>query len=335
MKPFNQLTNRGKARRLRELALNALDQYEFEVVDIQLIGMRVNTVFRVRTIDGPSYIIRICGLGWRTIVDLQSEIAWLRALSRDTDIGAPEPQPTRNGDFIVRARAEGVPEARHCVVLSWIPGTLLGARLTEANLYKMGVLFGRMHEHAADFTPPQGFTQRKADTIYACGERDVLFDDPYRDAFTPRTQEIFERTRANINEAFERLYANPTGFRVIHNDLHHNNVKIHRGCLRPFDFEHTMWGYPVQDFAVAIQGLMIRVGCDEFEPLQRAFRAGYESRIEWPERYEGQIDAFRAGRMMWVANYIAQFERERLSEYIDRLAPQFEQFLKTGIIRES
>jgi Ser/Thr protein kinase RdoA (MazF antagonist) len=329
MKPFDQLTNRGKARRLRKLALNALDQYEFEVADIQLIGMRVNTVFRVRTADGSSYIVRICGPGWRTAVDLQSEIAWLRALSCDTDIGVPEPQPTRNSDFVVRARAEGVPEARHCVVLSWIPGTLLEARFTEANLFKMGVLFARLHEHAADFR------QRKADTIYACDERDVLFDNSYRDAFTPRTRDIFERTRAKIDEAFERLYADPTGLRIIHNDLHHNNVKIHRGCLHPFDFEHTMWGYPVQDFAVALQGLMIRAGRDKFEPLQRAFRAGYESRIEWPERYEGQIDTFRAGRVLWVANYVAQFERERLKKRIDRLAPQFERFLETGIIRES
>ncbi|MCP4538675.1 MAG: hypothetical protein GY832_16190 [Chloroflexi bacterium] len=123
MKPFDQLTNQGKARRLRKLTLNALDQYEFEVADIQLIGMRVNTVFHVRTVDGSSYIIRICGLGWRTDVDLRSEIAWLRALSRDTDIGAPEPQPTLNGDCIVTARAGGVPESRHCVVLSWIPGS--------------------------------------------------------------------------------------------------------------------------------------------------------------------------------------------------------------------
>jgi len=151
MKPFDQLTSRGKARRLRKLAINALNQCEFEVADIRLVGVRVNTVFRVRTAGGSSYIIRICKPGWRTIADLSSEIAWLRALSCDTDIGVPEPQPTRNGDFIVRACAEGVPEARHCVVLSWIPGTLLGARLTETNLYKMGVLFARllMHSHRA------------------------------------------------------------------------------------------------------------------------------------------------------------------------------------------
>ncbi len=297
--------------------------------------MRVNTVFRARTTDGSSYIIRVCGLGWRTDVDLRSEIAWLRALSRDTDIGIPEPQPTRNGDFIVTARAEGVPESRHCVVLSWIPGTLLGARLTETNLFKMGVLFARLHEHAAGFTPPQGFTQRKADTIYACDEQDVLFDDSCRDAFTPRTRDIFERTRAKIEEAFERLYADPAELRVIHNDLHHNNVKIHRGCLHPFDFEHTMWGYPVQDLAVALDGLMARSARDKLEPLQRALRAGYENRIEWPERDEGQIDTFRAGRTLWVANYVAQFEPGRLKEYVDRLAPQFERFLDTGIIRKS
>lgn len=96
-----------------------------------------------------------------------------------------------------------------------------------------------------------------------------------------------------------------------------------------------MWGYPVQDFAVALDGLMDTVEPGEFEPLQRAFRQGYESRLTWPERYEGQIDPFRAARKLWVANYIAQFERDHLKEFIDGLAPLFERFLETGLIRKS
>ena len=79
---------------------------------------------------------------------------------------------------------------------------------------------------------------------------------------------------------------------------------------------------------------MVDVEPDTYAPLQRAFRQGYESRGQWPESYEGQIDTFRAGRMLWVANYVARFERKHLREHIQRLAGEFERFLATGSIRK-
>ena len=95
MKPFEELTRRGKARRLREVALHALDQYDLEVTDVRLLGMYTNALFRVRAADGrgvdASYVLRVCAPGWRTLTDLRSEAMWLQALDRDTDIGAPAP----------------------------------------------------------------------------------------------------------------------------------------------------------------------------------------------------------------------------------------------------
>jgi Ser/Thr protein kinase RdoA (MazF antagonist) len=295
MKPFDHLTPLGKARRLRTLALRALEQYPFQVQDIRLVGVFTNTLFRVWSGSGSSYLLRICRPGWRTDTDLRSEVMWLQALRRETDIGAPEPQPARNGDFMVQAAIETVPEARCCMLLSWIPGTVLGKQLTETNLYLMGILFARLHAQAAGFSPPLGFTQRKMDRLYAREEADVLFSPAHQDAFTPWSRAIFEQTRARVLEAYARRYADPAGLRVIHNDLWHDNIKIYRGRLHPLDFEDTVWGYPVQDMAMALQDLMLAVPPERFEPLQSAFRQGYESLAAWPETYQGEIDIFRAG----------------------------------------
>jgi Ser/Thr protein kinase RdoA (MazF antagonist) len=271
MKPFSQLTIRGQARRLRRLVIHALDRYDFQVSDIRLVGMFTNAIFRLRTKSGPSYIMRVCTPEWRTKTDLTSEIMWLQALSQETNIRVPEPQPTRNGDFIVEATVVGVPETRRCVVMSWIPGALLGTKLNEANLYKMGILFARLHEHGLKFTPSKGFTKRQMDSIYARDEPDVLFSEASHYAFTPNTMEILRQTDERVKEAFARLYSEPQDLQVIHNDLHHENIKIYQGRLVPFDFEDTIWGYPVQDMAMALQDLMTDVNRDEYDPYQRAF----------------------------------------------------------------
>jgi Ser/Thr protein kinase RdoA (MazF antagonist) len=335
MKPFAELTTRGQARRLRRLALNALGQYDLDCADVRLLGVYTNTLFRVRTTRGPSYVLRVCTAGWRTATDLRSEAMWLQALHRDTDIGAPVPMPARDGEFVVETSVEGVPGSRHCLLMSWIPGPLLASRLTVDNMIEMGDLFARLHEHGSHYLPPRGFTRRRMDSIYARGEEDVLLGETCREAFTPRTLDIVERTVALVQEAFASLYADPDGLQVIHNDLHHENIKIDRGRLRPFDFEDTIWGYPVQDIAMALQDLMMAVAPDAFEPLQHAFRAGYERRRAWPAQDGRQIDTFRAGRLLWVANYVARFERQYLQAHIDWTAQLLERFLETGQVRKA
>lgn len=349
MQPYNSLTKQGKVRRLRNLALNALGQYDLDITNLCLVGAFTNTVFRVwgqlknapdhssgrdGAKDGSgSYILRVCLPGWRTETDLRSEAIWLQALSHDTDIGAPQPYAARNGEFIVTAGAPGVPEERRCILMGRLPGTLLGKQLTEANLYKMGVLFARLHAHAVQFNSPPGFTQRKMDSLYARGEEDLLFSEACVDAFTPYSRQIFELTAERVNQTFASLYARPEGLRVIHNDLWHDNIKVDHGRLRPFDFEDTLWGYPVQDIAMALQDLMKDVPAETFEPLQCAFRCGYESLSSWPERWTSEIDTLRAGRMLWVCNYVARFERQYLPGHIEWVSPMFERFLETGLVR--
>jgi Ser/Thr protein kinase RdoA (MazF antagonist) len=171
------------------------------------------------------------------------------------------------------------------------------------------------------------------DNVYARGEEDVLF--ACDDGFTPRTRAVLDRALAEVRGAFDRLYADPAGLQVIHNDLHHENIKIDRGRLRPFDFEDTIWGYPVQDIAMALQDLMIDVTPEAYDPLLGAFRQGYESLAAWPERYDGQIDTFRVGRLFWVANYVARYQRRYLREHVDRTARMLERFLEMGRLRKA
>ncbi len=332
MVAFEQLTRRGQARRLKTLALHALEHYPLDVVDLRLVGTFTNTLFRVRTVGGQSYVIRVCTPGWRTETDLRSEAMWLEALGREADIGAPVPLPARDGSYLVTAHAEGVPEPRHCLVMSWLPGVLLGKRLTKANLHSMGALFARLHGHGAAFRPPPGFTERRMEGVYARGEEQVLWHCD--EAFTPDTSEVFRRAWALVEQAYTRLYADPAGLRVIHHDLWHDNVKVHRGRLHPFDFEDTAWGYPVQDIAMALEDLMMDVDADAFEPLQAAFRQGYEGLSSWPERYEGEIDAFRVGRLFWVANYVARYQRPYLRQHVDWTTRLFAGYLDTGKLRK-
>jgi Ser/Thr protein kinase RdoA (MazF antagonist) len=277
-------------------------------------------------------VLRLCAPGWRTDLDCQAETTWLLALAQDSDIEAPVPQPTRRGEFIIFASLDGAPPTR-CVLHSWIPGVNLGKQLIEPNLEKMGLLFARLHRFSLGWTPPPGFTQRQMNQVLARAEPDVLFSPEAAAAFTSHNRPTWERTREMVQTAYARLYAQP-GLRVIHHDLWHDNIKLHRGRLHPLDFEDTCWGYPLQDIAMAMQDLMQDVPPERYEPLLSAFRRGYESLLPWPEAYPGEMDIFRAGRMLWVANWVVLNDRQHLADHLNRLAPMLERFLISGNLRK-
>ena len=165
-------------------------------------------------------------------------------------------------------------------------------------------------------------------------EENVLFHPDCLAKLNSHEREILERTKDRVDQAFRQLYARPDGLRVIHNDLWHGNIKVYRGHLYPVDFEDTIWGYPIQDIAMAMQDLMSDVAPDRYESHLAAFRCGYESLLPWPEAYEGQMDTFRAGRMLWVANHLASCHSQYLNQHITWLTPQLERYLETGVVRK-
>jgi len=339
MKPYPSLTRTGKIRRIRQAALLALTQYDLDVAKVHLLGWPTNMLFRVRAQenDGPTctYVLRACAPGWRTDSDLHSEASWLQAQARDTDIGAPQVIASRRGETLVTVEYDGLAGPARFMLMTWVPGVILGKHLTPENLEKMGRLFAQLHQYSADWTPPPGFTQRRLDSVYAREEADILFGAECQDAFSPTNREVWEQTWAQVQAVYATRYADPNGLRVIHHDLWHDNIKLYRGRLHPLDFEDTAWGYPVQDIAMALQDLMSDVDAQSFEPLQHAFRRGYEALSPWPERFPDEVDIFRAGRMIWVSNWVANFQRAHLQSHLEHFTHLLAHFLETGRLRKS
>jgi Ser/Thr protein kinase RdoA (MazF antagonist) len=304
MKDFHELTLRGRATRLRKLALVALERYPLDVVRVRLMSNDFNGIFRVETADGNKYVLRVClPEGGHNLQEIRSEMMWLAALQRDTCIGVPQPLRTGTGEWVTTVEMTGVPEPRHCVVFSWLPGPDLADRLTLENVAKQGALAARLHQHALGFEPPDGFHPKVADAVFPFGEPVILFDSSHRKLFPPERRELFQRGIDRVKRVLDSLYASRRGLRVLHYDLHQWNVKAYRGKLYPFDFEDLMWGFPVQDIAVA---LYYYQPYERYQMFLDAFRQGYTQHTPWPEQYPGEIEALMVGRSLELTNFVLQ-----------------------------
>ncbi|MEZ4657886.1 MAG: phosphotransferase [Caldilineaceae bacterium] len=116
------------------------------------------------------------------------------ALARDTEIPAlrrAHQSRRRSG----HADRRGGPAGYHALLMSWLPGTILGKRLNAENLRKMGELFGQLHRHGAAWQPPAGFTTRRFDKMLSRGEPDVLLGDEALAVYSTKAACMIERIR--------------------------------------------------------------------------------------------------------------------------------------------
>ena len=287
----------------QQLVLAALARYGVRARRLRHLAAEV---VRVDTDDGRRFALRCRPRSDRAFGDIPLELAWTSALRRETGIEPPEPVPGLYGALVQEVSVPTLPEPHDCVLFHWIPGVELAERLTPENVRRLGDLSARLHAHAATFRPPPELPVRTLDQLIGRGEREVIFSHEHPTFLPPERRAFFFDLAERYRREIEALYADPAGRRVIHADLHHENVKVYRRRLRPLDFYEVIWGYPAQDIALTFYDLRFFADTEPhgFAALRDAFVAGYSARLPWPETHPGQIDLLTAGRQLRRANYV-------------------------------
>jgi len=320
MHEFASLSRRGQLGRLRRVGRTALASYGLEDARLALLRHEHNTTFRVDARSGR-YVLRINRPRVHTPDTIGSEMAWLSALRRDTDLGVPEPVAARDGSLVVVARDPSVPEPHVCVLLRWLDGRFVDQRLTPAHLRRVGALEGHMQEHAASWTPPSGFLRPRVDTLTDTAKVDSMAqsaavarngDHPTKEdgdrglqvveaLVSTADAELFARALEVVWATTRKLAEVPGAFGLIHGDLHYENFLFHRGEARAIDFDDCGWGFHLYDLAVTLWELEGRPRYDE---LREALLDAYAQERPLPEDHATHLRVLfvlrRMQMLMWV-----------------------------------
>lgn len=338
MQAYNDLTPAGKLRRLHGLAGEALACYDLQAPRLVYHGFDTNLLYRVTTAAGERFMLRLAVPGWRTFEDLRSEALWLEALGRDTAILAPHIVPARSGQYVLPLTRPDISDTWNVSLMSWAPGRLLGGYLTPRNLAMMGALFADLHQHGGSWTPPAGFTTRRFEHWLSRGEENLIVEagssSPDQAQSQPvaalpaHARDLLNRLHRHVESAYAAI--DRADLRVIHCDLWHDNIKLYRGRLHPFDFEDTVWGFRSHDIAMAMLDLLETTGEAGYPGLLAAFRRGYQAHMAWPD---DPIEPFQIGRLLWKINWVARRQPQWLARMIARHVPVFEHYERTGEVR--
>ncbi len=323
---FEDLPRRAQIHRMRNVALDVLDDYPIDPTRVTLLDHGHNTTFRIDTADGRRFALRINLNSRSTVANLDAETAWLTALDRDTEVNVPQPQPTRDGALHTARWCEAVGRQLRVVLMSWLSGSDLDPPNPTA-LHALGRVTAGLHDHAATWSLPEGGAFPSHATVLV-GDPDRLSSD-----HPMLTSNVRAVVQAAMREAQVHLDALHTASRPhpLHADLHGGNVKWHRGRLAVFDFDDAVIGVPVIDLGVS--AYYLRSGSIDEQPLL----AGYASIRPLPDVDRAQFEALLAGRNLLLLNEMlgavtAQF-RAMQQRYVDNTVRKLAAYLETGIYR--
>jgi Ser/Thr protein kinase RdoA (MazF antagonist) len=318
MKAFNDLTERGKLKRLLPLARQALLAWPIDVAVLKPLAIHTNALFRVDAIDGARYALRVCDPGQHDENDYHVELSWMAALARDTNLRIARPMAARDGSYFNEASAAGVPQPRCCMLFGWVPGRAMADSPTPDQWSQLGEALARLHMHAAQFKLEPGLSPMRWDkTFYYVHEPVVVFEPGHADLFSAEQVALIQARAAQVDALLADWWQVRTPH-LIHCDLHNDNVHVHRGQLWLLDFEDLLLGFPEQDLAVALYRSRFR---DEYHMQNvAALRAGYERISPWPPLFDAHAQTLFDARTLMFVNYCANQRHDQdMLDYLPTL----------------
>jgi Ser/Thr protein kinase RdoA (MazF antagonist) len=339
MKPYKDLTRQGRLRRLRRLAGAALSAFGMENAAIEFIRDAGNTTYRIssESISNTNrqednrfslnqYVLRMHEPGYQTDAAILSELEWLAALGRDTDLAVPAPVRAPDGRLLVEVSIPDVPQPRRVSLLRWVKGSLLKKGIRPAHFKSAGRLMAGLHNHSSQWTFPQGFSRPHYDWNGLYGDNDFInvLAPKVRAQIPDEFQRPYEQVTGRLREVMDSFGQGADAFGLIHADISlGHNILFKDGQARVIDFDDCAFGYWMFDIGVNLCEIRKET---TFEVHRDALREGYEQLrllppVQW-EHVDLFIAAWHAFEMFWAASGIVKFgdSRGSLRKWVERAA---------------
>jgi Ser/Thr protein kinase RdoA (MazF antagonist) len=290
--------------RARSLVEQVLSQYDLGPISrCRLHHRGLNDTYKVECSRGDTFFLRIYRAGWRSLDEIETEIAILLHLARGK---ASVSTPVLRSDGQTLTPLDCVEGRRWAVLFTSAPG-----KEVDFNGYS-DELAGSYGEAVANVhCAADGF---EGDRVRPALDLAELLDRPLH----LLTSEIVHRPEdvayvnglgGRLRDRVQQIADIEIGF--CHGDFHGRNACEKDGVFTFYDFDCCGWGYRAYDLAVFPWAFAIRQNTPErIEAMGRAFFRGYVRRRKLGSSDVEIIPAFVAIRQIWLLGlHIAMGDR--------------------------
>ena len=328
MTDFYSVPLAERAERLQALATVALARWGVGDCEPEILKVRENAVFRVRSAEGDAAVLRVHRHGYHSDAALRSELAWLKALSAG-GIAVPAVIPSAAGEAFEIVELAGVPEPRQVDMLTWMPGVPIGTIEEGLNpaiddvhavFEAVGGLAARLHNQTGAWPQPVGFVRHAWDREGLVGpaplwgrfwEASVLGAEEHR---------LIDRARAQVHDDLTAYGRPPRRYGLIHADLNLDNMLFDGERVVILDFDDCGFGWHHFDLSTV---WTLFHGSDLAEAMRAGVIAGYRRERDLPDEELAHMPLFELGRAFsylgWVHTRSETASAQALAQEVARL----------------
>jgi Ser/Thr protein kinase RdoA (MazF antagonist) len=299
-----------------------LEAYDLADPQLEFLRHNENLTFKVtaRRQQSP-FLLRIHSTAlpgldpcWRTPAAIESELLWIEAIARDTNVTVQQPVRTRTGETVSSLE---MPDGQHvlCTLLRWIDGEPFPAKDSgeTALARQFGLTVAALHAHGSSWRAPPRFHRPAYNTEFVLRAMDRLRPGVEEGLFAAEDLAVLGKTVDRIGQMAEALGTDPTHWGLIHADMDGSNMLVHDGDVSPIDFSLCGFGHFCFDLSICVAGLG--------EELRGPFLEGYTERRELGPDAHRLIEAFAiVGIIACCALHIGRPESR---EWLTRRMPVF------------
>ncbi len=149
MGKFEQLTYRGQVRWLRQLAIEAISHFPVKMARLDFIQHGENATYKLTDTKGNTYLVKIHRLNYHTELQINSELQWLRHLSKNKFLKIPVPIHSQKKNYLVKVKNLHFPEGRFVSMYHWIHGRFISKKISQVQLFQIGQMMATLHNSVA------------------------------------------------------------------------------------------------------------------------------------------------------------------------------------------
>ncbi|WP_101951475.1 phosphotransferase enzyme family protein [Mycobacterium sp. 3519A] len=274
----------------RAVAERALAEYGLaQNSTLQLLNLSENATYAVEdTTTGERSILRVHRENYHLPHQIESELDWLEALRRDSDITVPAVLPATDGRRVVSVNVNGTD--RHVVHFAMVAGAEPDEQtVTVGDFFTLGQITAALHEHSHAWQRPAAFSRFSWDWAHSLGAEGRWGRWQDADGVGDAEHRLLSRAEQLLRERLGQYGSGPDRCGLIHADLRLANLLVDGSTITVIDFDDCGFGWFFYDFGTAVSFIEDDPALPEW---QDSWIAGYRSRRPLAPDDEDMLSSF-------------------------------------------
>lgn len=280
---------------------------------LRLLNLSENATYAVEEPGtGHRSILRVHRKDYHRRDQIESELSWLDALRRDTDLVVPTVLPARDGRRVVTVDHDGV--ERYVVHFDMVAGAEPDENTVgTTDFHTLGCITAALHDHARQWQRPAEFSRFAWDWEHSLGEKPRW--GRWRDAVGVGAQEaaVLDRAQQLLRDRLTEYGTGPDTFGLVHADLRLANLLVDGDTITVIDFDDCGFGWYFYDFGTAVSFFEDHPSVPEW---QDAWVTGYRSRRPLAARDEDMLASFVLLRRLLLLAWMGTHSHSKESQAI-------------------